>query len=186
MLKNNLGNFLIFILIFVLMTGWFFSGWPQIWQNPSVPSEVKTVEANPDIENLWSESNSVSTAQLTLTSSTNANGSGTGTWADANGLWAKDPYESWEFVMENSGVGSGTINSVTLYLKHYQSGWADDSYLIQIYDGSTYLEVQSYTDGSGPPTGDITNSWDVKTLGIDTWTKIDVAKVRIIGNGNYK
>jgi len=38
-IKNNFGNFLIFCLIFLIVTGWIFSGWPRIWQNPPIPSE---------------------------------------------------------------------------------------------------------------------------------------------------
>jgi hypothetical protein len=148
--------------------------------------QVSPVSADPDIENLWSGSNSVSDpGQLTLTSSSSADGSGTGTWADANGLWSASPYESWTFFIGDSAVGAGTINSVTLYLKHYQSGWADDNFLVQIYDGSIWHDVQSYTSGSGPPTSDTTNNWDISAT-IDTWTKIDAAQVRIIGNGKDK
>lgn len=50
MLKSKLENLLAVALVFLLVTGWIFSGWPHIWQGPPVPSEVKTVEANPDIE----------------------------------------------------------------------------------------------------------------------------------------
>ena len=141
---------------------------------------ASVVAADPATESLWSENNSVS-SELTLTSSGNADGATTGTWADANGQWAKNG-DWWEFGMEDSAQ-TGTINSVTLYLKHYQSGWVNDNFLIQIYDGSAWLDVQSYTDGDGPPTSDTTNSWDVDALGIDTWTEINAAKVWIIDNG---
>ncbi len=142
------------------------------------------VYAAPDIESIWSESNSV-TADLTLTSSASADGSSTGAWADASGMWAKSAYESWTFAMGNSAVGAGTINTVTLYLKHFQSGWDNDNYLIEIYDGSVWSSVQSYTSGSGPPTSDITNNWDVSAT-INTWSKVDAAQVRIIGNDSLQ
>jgi len=29
--KNNLGNFLAVCFIFLMVMGWIFSGWPQIW-----------------------------------------------------------------------------------------------------------------------------------------------------------
>lgn len=145
--------------------------------------QPSTVYAAPDTENLWSESNSVSDpAQLTLTSSTDADGSTTGTWADASGKWAKTPYEWWEFVMENHTLGQGTINSVTLYLKHRQSGWANDNFNIDVFDGSTWNTVRAYVDGDGPPTTDTTDNWSVAV--IDTWAKVDAAQVRIIGNGS--
>lgn len=140
------------------------------------------VYAAPDLESIYSESNSVSSAQLTLTNTANADGSGTGTWADASGRWAKATYKYWTFTMTNSAAGPGTINTVTLYLTHYQDGWSNDNYNIDVYDGSTWSTVQAYTSGSGPPTTGTTNNWDVSSV-LNTWTKIDAAQVRIIGNG---
>lgn len=172
-MKRRLFHVLLVIILLALLA----LGAPPLGQ-PVV------VYAAPDLESIWSGSNSVS-ADLTLTSSASADGSGTGTWADASGLWAKSAYESWTFVMGNSAVGAGTINTVTLYLKHYQSGWADDSYNIDIYDGTAWTTVQSYVEGGGPPTSDTTNNWDVSAT-IDTWTKINAAQVRIIGNGAIK
>jgi hypothetical protein len=34
-----------FILIFALIAGWIFSGWPQIWQNPRIPSKIQKARA---------------------------------------------------------------------------------------------------------------------------------------------
>jgi hypothetical protein len=45
-LKNNLRNFLLLCLIFLLVTGWFFSGWPRI----------KEAEAQEDRQNYYAES----------------------------------------------------------------------------------------------------------------------------------
>jgi len=39
--RNNLGDFLIVCLIFSMMTGWIFSGWPLIWNNPPLPPEIQ-------------------------------------------------------------------------------------------------------------------------------------------------
>jgi hypothetical protein len=117
-----------------------------------------------------------------LASSTNANGPINETWANANGQWAKSPYEYWDFTIEDSEY-IGPINNVTLYLRHYQSGWFDDSFLIQIYNGSSWINVQSYTAGSGPPIENVTDNWNIRSLGIDSWNEINAAIVRIIGNG---
>ena len=43
--RNNLGNFLVICLVFLTVTGWIFSGWPKIWQNPPVPPEIQPVQA---------------------------------------------------------------------------------------------------------------------------------------------
>ena len=49
---GKLKNFLIFGLIFSLVTFWIFSGWPGLGRKLSVPPAVKTVRASPDIEYL--------------------------------------------------------------------------------------------------------------------------------------
>jgi len=38
--KNNLGNFLVILIIFALVTGWILSGWPRIWRKPPIPPEI--------------------------------------------------------------------------------------------------------------------------------------------------
>ena len=45
-IKNNLGNFLVIFIIFSLVTTWFFSGWPQIWENPAIPPEIQEALAD--------------------------------------------------------------------------------------------------------------------------------------------
>lgn len=49
-IKNNLGNFLVIYLIFLIVVGWIFSGLPQIWQNPPFPPGIEEVQADPDTE----------------------------------------------------------------------------------------------------------------------------------------
>src|SRR3989338_2002373 len=44
-IKNSSGNFLIFCFIFSLVAGWWFSGWPDIWKNPTIPPEVREARA---------------------------------------------------------------------------------------------------------------------------------------------
>jgi hypothetical protein len=34
-----------FLLIFVIIIAWIFSGWPQIWQEPPIPPKVRVIEA---------------------------------------------------------------------------------------------------------------------------------------------
>lgn len=44
-LSNHLGNFLITLLIFLILTGWIFVGWPQIWQDPPIPPKIQIAHA---------------------------------------------------------------------------------------------------------------------------------------------
>ena len=40
-IRSNLGDFLIVCLIFLVMTGWIFSGWPLIWKKPAFPPKIQ-------------------------------------------------------------------------------------------------------------------------------------------------
>ena|SRR3989338_3415384 len=42
-------------LIFILMIGWIFSGWPQIWQNPRIPPNIQKAQAAINFERTPSE-----------------------------------------------------------------------------------------------------------------------------------
>lgn len=46
--KNPLRNFLVICLIFLTTLGWFFSGWPQILQEPPVPPKIQETKAAPE------------------------------------------------------------------------------------------------------------------------------------------
>lgn len=43
-IKNSLGNFLLTVLIFLIVTGWIFSGWPQIFNFPLKIQEAQASE----------------------------------------------------------------------------------------------------------------------------------------------
>jgi len=66
-IKNNLCNLLVICLVFLTVTGWIFSGWPRIWQDPSVPPQVKEVKA---IEYLSNPSFTDGTTDWTLSIAT--------------------------------------------------------------------------------------------------------------------
>ncbi|MBW3018128.1 hypothetical protein KY325_03145, partial [Candidatus Woesearchaeota archaeon] len=132
-------------------------------------------------ERLWSISNSV-TGGMTLTNSANANGPTTENYANVNdpaSKWTLNNKE-WDFVMNDSATGTGTITSVTLYLKHYVQTYADDTFTIDVYDGTTWTTVQTYTSATPPPTTNTTQNWNVTTI-LNTWTKINNTQVRIYG-----
>ncbi len=45
LVKNNFGNLWVICFVFLVVTVWIFSGWPQIWQEPPIPSEVEEAKA---------------------------------------------------------------------------------------------------------------------------------------------
>ncbi|OHA71341.1 MAG: hypothetical protein A3D64_02440 [Candidatus Wildermuthbacteria bacterium RIFCSPHIGHO2_02_FULL_49_9] len=58
-------------LVFVLIISWLFSGWPQIWQHPSIPQKIETVQA------LTQEANWAFTGNATGWTFTNGSGTNT-------------------------------------------------------------------------------------------------------------
>lgn len=44
-IKNKLSNILLILFIFLIIIGWFFSGWPQIWQRPQIPPKIQEAQA---------------------------------------------------------------------------------------------------------------------------------------------
>lgn len=44
-IKDKFSKVLVIFLVVLLVTGWVFSGWPQIWQKPSFPPQVPEVQA---------------------------------------------------------------------------------------------------------------------------------------------
>ena len=50
-IKNSLGSFLIVCFVFLIITGWIFSGWPRVWQNPSIPPKVQEAQAAETLTN---------------------------------------------------------------------------------------------------------------------------------------
>jgi len=158
--KDNLGNFLITCLIFSIVLGWFFSGWPQIWHGPSVPPKVQQVQAA--TEDLYVDSFDAVDDGWTKV--------GTSPYLDTQNQPTDYIYSagrnknSGNYGFTNSS-GSGTINSVTLYIYAYGVASAD------------FTTLLSGTDtGLGPPTSWGWVSVDVSTI-LDTWTKINDATV---------
>ena len=72
--RTMLKKFSKFLLVFVIITGWIFSGWPQIWNNPSFPPEIQEAHATTDT--------------FTLASGTNA--AGYGSWIVPTGVTSAD------------------------------------------------------------------------------------------------
>jgi len=49
--KNTFWNFFVILVIFSLVEGWWFSGWPQIW--PLGELGVNTIRIPPEIQEAW-------------------------------------------------------------------------------------------------------------------------------------
>jgi len=57
-----------FLLVFVLISGWIFSGWPQVWQNPRIPPKVQWALAATNTETFTTAGSSSWTAPAGVTS----------------------------------------------------------------------------------------------------------------------
>jgi len=85
--------------------------------------------------------------------------------------------EKWheEFTFANSGVGTGTINSVNLYVEINGPSARNDYVVIDLNDGSSWANVANQD-----PDGDayVWYNYDVSGI-LNTWAKIDLAKLRV-------
>jgi len=92
-IKNSLGNFLVIFVIFSLVTGWFFSGWPRIW--PLGKLGVNTISIPPEIQEAQAD---------TTTNSPNSNaGSG---WTNPTNAYA----DGTNAATQTSGNGTNTYS----------------------------------------------------------------------------
>lgn len=93
----------LFTVIFIIVFGWLFSGWPQIWQNPKIPSETKEVKAATADFNIQRgcETPSSGTGTVTLTA-------GTDYTAPANNSYAFIRLVSTRLSGMGDTVGGGT------------------------------------------------------------------------------
>jgi hypothetical protein len=155
-IKNNLWKSLIFCFVFLIITGWIFSGRPQIWQNPSIPPRVK--EAKAIIEDYTGYTEVDASGYITITSATQITINGD---ADADAYVYRDMGINWlsgdftqEFEFRNTGTGGGkwypwiVANALdgAKGLKDYYAKNSGDGYYFEIRykNGSVECKLGSF------------------------------------------
>jgi hypothetical protein len=117
----NLKKFLIFCVIFLIMGGWMFSGWPQIWQNPPIPPEVQ--KANADTTTL--RPNAAGYYQQWETVVDTSHWGATSDQSDSTYIQTQTQNRIDIQHLEDPTFGdSDTVNSVTAYARIYAAGSA--------------------------------------------------------------
>ncbi|MCH7948697.1 MAG: putative Ig domain-containing protein, partial [candidate division Zixibacteria bacterium] len=113
----------------------------------AVDSEVVTITVNdagviPSAESLYVNS-SISSA--TITSEINSHGTPDGTEASITGKLAQS-LDSWTFDFDNT-VNAGTvISSAEIFITHRQSGYSNDSLVLEYFDGTTFVPFESFAN----------------------------------------
>lgn len=90
----NFNKFLKVSVIFLVIFAWFFSGWPQIWKEPSIPPEVREVLADATTNSPSSNTGSA------WTNPTNAYADGTNAATQTSGNGA-NIYSGYGFNLNN-------------------------------------------------------------------------------------
>jgi len=154
-------KFLRISIVFLIILGWIFSGWPQIWQNPQIPPKIQKTQAVTTITKTWSfDANTES-----WTASTPAPNNTTAQWQSADGSPANGSLEmritgknkadnariweiagTWEAIFgipagsTVTEVGSGTGNSYNYRVSEYTTGAAGQSGPFAFYDNTPTLQ----------------------------------------------
>ncbi|MCK5122967.1 MAG: hypothetical protein KAQ87_02360 [Candidatus Pacebacteria bacterium] len=171
-----------FLLVFVLITGWMFSGWPQVLENSEFPPKIQ--EARAFNETLYVDGCSGAKTQWTTMTNT--------PYLDNNdgSLIHEDKSASMEvgdFSFANTATGgTDTINSVILYFEcQSDDGPSNDGFNVYIDDGEGFTN-----EGNVSPTSNGSYGWDTLDVSakLNTWAKIDAATMYLdtvnIGGGD--
>ena len=168
-----------FLLVFVLIFGWIFSGWPQVFDFPPEIQEVQAFN-----ETLYVDGCSDTKTQWeTMTSTPYLNN-------NDSSLIHEDKNASMEvgdFSFTNTATGgTDTINSVILYFEcQADDGPSNDGFDVYINDGGGFTN-----EGNVAPTASGSYGWDTLDVSakLDTWTKIDATTMYLdtvnIGGGD--
>ena len=95
--------------------------------------------------------------------------------SDSTYIYTKtDEFWHEEFTFAN-GSGSGTINSVHLYMEIQGSALRNDFVVVDVHDGTSWNNIANLD-----PDNDVYQwfNFDISTM-LNSWTKIDAAKLRV-------
>lgn len=107
-IKNTIGNFLIVLLIFSMVTGWFFSGWPQIWHNPLIPPEIQEAQAD-GVTKTYTFTSDAESWSATACGASGASCS----WQSGDGSPASGSIEESETRKNKGGTWTWDLSSIT-------------------------------------------------------------------------
>jgi hypothetical protein len=99
--------------------------------------------------------------------------------ANAQAKWF-DVDASWTFTaIQDTSTSPSSVNAE---FRFYQSGWSNDSFDVEVYDGTTWTTVDTFSPSNAPPSTLTTKTYDVSTT-LDTTAKINAAQMRFVGKG---
>jgi predicted CXXCH cytochrome family protein len=100
--------------------------------------------------------------------------------ASASGKWGADIINNWTFTAIQDTTLTPT--TVTAEYRFYQSGWKNDPFAVEVYDGSSWSTLDTFSESNPPPTVLTTKSYDASAV-LDTKAKIDAAQMRFRATG---
>lgn len=107
-MKYKLKNIAGFIIIFILVFAWIFSGWPQVWKNPQLPPKIPNAQAagiNLEVP--------LEMVDLGLTSAT---GSGTNTFTRTRMFLDPSLYDNATYYFELIAQNTNATTNYNVYL----------------------------------------------------------------------
>ncbi|MBZ9569823.1 hypothetical protein KJA16_02805, partial [Patescibacteria group bacterium] len=169
-IKNALANFLVICLIFLMITVWIFSGWPQIWQKPSIPPEIQEVFAATEVKKPTTSTLDLGTA---FTNPGNAydlpdTGGDESTNADQyNAVTSIYRWHTW------ATKGQTSYTATVLKVKWDTSGgFTDDHFAIEATKDGTNWNLVLVADG-------VHNETTIQTAQVSLDTDQDLTQVQV-------
>ncbi|MCH8741573.1 hypothetical protein IH779_01605 [Patescibacteria group bacterium] len=142
-MKNNSANFLAGSIIFFIVAGWIFIGWPKIWQDPQIPPKIQEVYAiqtglpNGDISTgSWTDEGTVDNDGFLYTSIDEASADGDDSYIVSFGTTATA--EVGLPVFQDPGVDTGHI--IHVWIRSIGSGGVERM-RVALFQGTTEIET---------------------------------------------
>lgn len=104
--------------------------------------------------------------------------------AASSGTFGDTTADHWTFTSVQD-TALGAVAGVLAKVRFSQSGWADDAFAFEVYDGSTWTPLATYDPLNPPPTTLTTLSYDASSI-LTTAAQVNAAQLRLIGAAKEK
>ncbi|MCH7947888.1 MAG: tandem-95 repeat protein, partial [candidate division Zixibacteria bacterium] len=113
----------------------------------AVDSEIVTITVNnfeppASADTLYVDTSS---STVSITSETSARGAPDGVEASISGKFAQN-FDTWTFDFDSTVNSGDVISSAEIFITHRQSGYSNDSLVLEYFDGTSFIPFESFAN----------------------------------------